>query len=80
MHKLLALLLAHVPSDFRILFRQFLLRVVDFDALSIQADVAGYLGQFAGVLMMLSLIVRPAKAGMSSRGRTCRGKSQKPRS
>ncbi|MDR3725973.1 MAG: recombinase family protein [Terracidiphilus sp.] len=24
--------------------------------------------------------VRPAKAGMSSRGRTCRGKSQKPRS
>ena len=27
-----------------------------------------------------SLTVRPAKAGMSSRGRTCRGKSQKPRS
>jgi hypothetical protein len=59
MHKLLALLLAHVPSDFRILFRQFLLRVVDFDALSIQADVAGYLGQFAGVLMMFSLIHVP---------------------
>ncbi len=29
---------------------------------------------------ILSSIVRPAKAGMSSRGRTCRGKSQKPRS
>ncbi len=28
----------------------------------------------------LRSIVRPAKAGMFSRGRTCRGKSQKPRS
>jgi hypothetical protein len=56
MPKPLARLLAHLPPDYRILFRQFLLRVVDFDALSIQADVAGYLGQFAGVLMMFSLI------------------------
>jgi hypothetical protein len=52
MHNLLELF----PLNFRILFRQFLLRVVDLEALSIQADIPRFLGQFAGVLIMLSLL------------------------
>jgi hypothetical protein len=49
-------LLGHLPLQFLVLCRQFLLRVVDLEALSIKADVTGFLGQFAGVLIMLSLI------------------------
>jgi hypothetical protein len=44
-----------LPLDFRVLHRQFLLRVVDLEALSIEADIPSYLGQFAGVLIMISL-------------------------
>ena len=47
---------ARLPSDFRVLFHQFLLRVVDLEALSIEADIPRFLGQFAGVLMMFSMI------------------------
>jgi hypothetical protein len=46
---------ARLPLQFRVLHRQFLLRVIDLEALSIEADVPAYLGQFAGVLIMLSL-------------------------
>ena len=46
-----------LPLQFRVLCRQFLLRVVDLEALSIKADVTGFLGQFAGVLIMISLIL-----------------------
>jgi hypothetical protein len=49
-------LIARLPLDFRVLYRQFLLRVIDLEALSIQADVERFLGQFAGVLIMISLI------------------------
>ncbi len=49
-------LAARLPLDFRVLFRQFLLRVVDLEALSIEADIPRFLGQFAGVLMMFSMI------------------------
>lgn len=52
MHKLADLF----PEEFRVLYRQFFLRIVDFEALSVRADVVGYLGQFAGVLIMLSLV------------------------
>ena len=52
MRKLVDLL----PLHFRILYRQFLLRVVDLEALSIQADIPRFLGQFAGVLIMWSLL------------------------
>lgn len=45
-----------LPEEFRLLYRQFFLRIVDLEALSAQADVVGYLGQFAGVFIMLSLI------------------------
>jgi hypothetical protein len=56
MHNFIEGLIARLPLDFRILYRQFLLRVIDLEALSIQADVVGFLGQFAGVLIMLSLV------------------------
>jgi hypothetical protein len=49
-------LIDHLPLHFRVLYRQFLLRVVDLESLSAQADVAGLLGQFAGVLIMISLL------------------------
>lgn len=49
-------LLQRLPLEFRVLYRQFLLRVVDLEALSIQADIPRFLGQFAGVLIMISLI------------------------
>jgi hypothetical protein len=45
-----------LPLQFRVVYRQFLLRVIDLEALSIQADVTRFLGQFAGVLLMISLI------------------------
>jgi hypothetical protein len=52
MHKLVELL----PIQFRILYRQFLLRVIDLEALSVQADIPRFLGQFASVLVFISLI------------------------
>lgn len=46
----------HLPLEFRVLHQQFLLRVVDLEALSIEADIPRFLGQFAGILIMISLI------------------------
>lgn len=45
-----------LPVQFRILYRQFLLRVVDLEALSVQADIPRFLGQFASILVFISLI------------------------
>lgn len=45
-----------LPLQFRVLYRQFLLRVVDLEALSMQADVTRLLGQFAGVLILISAL------------------------
>jgi hypothetical protein len=60
MRKLIAALLerigARVPQRFRVLHRQFLLRVIDLEALSIEADIPRFLGQFCGVLMMFSFL------------------------
>ena len=56
MHKAIRTLIAKLPLDFRVLCRQFLLRVVDLESLSIQADVIGFLGQFAGVLIIISFV------------------------
>ena len=56
MHKLIERFAGYLPLDFRVLYRQFLLRVIDLEALSIQADVTRFLGQFASVLIMISLI------------------------
>jgi hypothetical protein len=52
MRKLLTLF----PLQFRVLCRQFFLRVIDLEALSIQADIPRFLGQFAGVLILFSLM------------------------
>jgi hypothetical protein len=56
MPKLIERLIARIPLQFRVLYRQFLLRVIDLEALSIQADVPQFLGQFAGVLIMISCL------------------------
>ena len=56
MRKLLDQLWERLPAQFRVLHRQFLLRVIDLEALSIEADIPKFLGQFAGVLMMFSLL------------------------
>src|SRR3569833_773178 len=47
---------AHLPPDFRVLYALFLLCVIDLVALSIEADIPRFLGQFAGVLIMFSFI------------------------
>lgn len=54
MHKFVHNPITRLPLDFRVLYRQFLLRVIDLEALSIQADVVRFIGQFAGVLIMIS--------------------------
>ncbi len=56
MHKLLRALLLRLPLQFRVLYAQFLLRIVDLEALSVEGDIPRFLGQFAGVLMMFSMI------------------------
>ncbi|HEY2859661.1 MAG TPA: hypothetical protein VGJ21_14675 [Terracidiphilus sp.] len=60
MRRLIAALLdrvgTRVPQRFRVLHRQFLLRVIDLEALSIEADIPRFLGQFCGVLIMLSFL------------------------
>jgi hypothetical protein len=43
-----------LPLDFRVLYKQFLLRILDLEALSIEADMVEYLAQFAGVLIFIS--------------------------
>jgi len=54
-----------LPLQFRVLCHQFLLRVIDLEALSIKADVTAFLGQFSGILIMFSLILS-AQAVMNS--------------
>jgi hypothetical protein len=56
MRKLLLTCPARLPLQFRVLYRQFLLRVVDLEALSIEADIPRFLGQFAGILIFISLV------------------------
>jgi hypothetical protein len=48
-------LVEKLPREFRVLYRQFLLRVVDLEALSVHADVPRFLGQFAGVLILINV-------------------------
>jgi hypothetical protein len=55
-YRFLARRFAGLPLSFRVLCRQFMLRIVDLEALSIEADVVGYLGQFAGVGIMISAV------------------------
>ncbi|MFC5863042.1 hypothetical protein ACFPT7_12120 [Acidicapsa dinghuensis] len=43
-----------LPLDFRVLYKQFLLRILDLEALSIETDMVEYLAQFAGILIFIS--------------------------
>lgn len=54
MPNLIARLIERIPLPVRVLHRQFLLRVIDLEALSIEADVPSFLGQFAGILILIS--------------------------
>jgi len=56
MHNLVRNLVDFLPQQFRVLYRQFLLRIIDLEALSIQADIPRFLGQISGVLIMFSMI------------------------
>jgi hypothetical protein len=56
MRRLFAAIADQLPLQFRVLHRQFLLRVVDLEALSIEADIPRFLGQFAGILIFISLM------------------------
>jgi len=49
-------LVARMPLQFRVLYHQFLLRVIDLESLSIQADIPRFLGQFAGIFIMFSIM------------------------
>ena len=49
-------LVERFPLAYRVLCRQFVLRVIDLESLSIQADIPRYLGQFGGVLLMLGFV------------------------
>lgn len=55
MRKVIARIAERLPLQFRVLYRQFLLRVVDLEALSVHADVHRFLGQFAGVLILINV-------------------------
>jgi hypothetical protein len=48
-------LIEKLPLEFRVLYRQFLLRVVDLDTLSVHADLPRFLGQFAGLLILINV-------------------------
>ena len=48
-------LVSRLPLQFRVLYRQFLLRVIDLESLSIDADIPRFVGQFAGVLIIISV-------------------------
>src|ERR1700734_2972350 len=52
----LASLTRKLPLQFRVLYRQFLLRVIDLEALSIEADVTRLLGQMAGILILYGVL------------------------
>ncbi len=57
MRELFTRLWERLPLDFRVLHRQFLLRVIDLESLSIEADIPRFLGQFAGILIMFGLVL-----------------------
>jgi CubicO group peptidase (beta-lactamase class C family) len=52
--------------QFRVLYREFLFRVVDLEILAPEGDITKLLGQFAALLLFLSLWSTPAVMGMAS--------------
>lgn len=55
MRRLISALAVRMPLHFRVLYKQFLLRVIDLESLSIEADIPRFLGQFAGILLFFSI-------------------------
>jgi CubicO group peptidase (beta-lactamase class C family) len=51
--------------QFRVLYRQFLLRIIDLDLLAPQGDVTKLLGQFAALLAIVSLWVMTPAVGLA---------------
>lgn len=47
-------LVQRLPLEFRVLYKQFLLRILDLEALSIETDMVEYLAQMAGILIFIS--------------------------
>ena len=54
-----------VKTQFRVLYRQFLFRLVDLDLLSTQGEISKLLGQFASLLVFLGLLFSFAVCGLT---------------
>jgi len=54
-----------VKTQFRVLYRQFLFRIVDLELLSTQGEISKLLGQFASLLVFLGLIFSFAVCGLT---------------
>lgn len=57
-----------VKTQFRVLYRQFLFRIVDLELLSTQGETSKLLGQFASLLVFLSLLFSFAVWGLTEGG------------
>jgi CubicO group peptidase (beta-lactamase class C family) len=55
-----------MKTPFRVLYREFLFRVVDLEMLSLKGDVAKLLGQFASLLCFLSILLSLPIVGFGS--------------
>jgi hypothetical protein len=55
-----------MKTPFRVLYREFLSRVVDLEMLSLQGDIAKLLGQFASLLCFLSIVFSLPIVGFGS--------------
>jgi hypothetical protein len=53
MRKAMHRMAERLPLEFRVLYAHFLARVVDLEALSIEADIPRFIAQFAGVLILI---------------------------
>jgi len=53
--------------QFRVLYRQFLLRVVDLELLAPQGDITKLLGQFVALLAIVSLWILLPSVGLAAR-------------
>ena len=53
-------------TPFRVLYREFLFRVVDLEMLSLKGDIAKLLGQFASLLCFLSIVFSLPIVGFGS--------------
>lgn len=57
-----------LPLQFRVLYRHFVLNVIDLESVSIHADIPRYLAQFGGILFFFSLILALGAIWPSAQG------------